>query len=134
MREAGLAELVETWHFGIDEAMARLLKDDRPTAMVGYCHIEALRVTHAAWSHGLVIPTDLSLVAFNDLPMTQYMTPPLTVVSFDTAEMGRIGAEMLVNRIRLGADAVIDDVVLPQRVIARGTTAPPPNGERREPR
>jgi LacI family transcriptional regulator len=133
MREAGLAELIDTWHFGIDQAMARLLKDDRPTAMVGYCHIEALRVTHAAWSHGLVIPTDLSLIAFNDLPMTQYMTPPLTVVSFDTAEMGRIGAEMLVNRIRLGADAVIDDVVLPQRVIARGTTAPPPSVERRVP-
>jgi LacI family transcriptional regulator len=92
--------------------------------MIGYCHIEALQVTHAAWSHGLVIPTDLSFIAFNDLLMTRYMTPPLTVVSFDTAEMGRVGAELLVNRIQQGADAKIDDVVLPQRIVARGTTAP----------
>lgn len=126
MREAGLAELSSTWHFGIDEAMARLLAADRPTAMIGYCHVEALRVTHAAWSQGLTIPTDLSLIAFNNLPMTQYMTPPLTVVSFDTAEMGRMGAEMLVERIRLGGGGSIDNVVLCQRVIARGTTAPPP--------
>lgn len=125
MREAGLPELISTWHFGIDEAMARLLGANRPTAMIGYCHIEALRVTHAAWSQGLAIPTDLSLIAFNDLPMTQYMTPPLTVVSFDTAEMGRVGAAMLVERIRLGAGGSIDNVVLCQRVIARGTTAPP---------
>jgi LacI family transcriptional regulator len=126
MREAGLVELIDPWHFGIDEAMARLLRDDRPTAMIGYCHVEALRVTHAAWSQGLVIPTQLSLIAFNDLFMTGYMTPPLTVVSFDTAEMGRIGGEMLVNRIRFGANPAIENVALPQRVIARGTTAPPP--------
>jgi DNA-binding LacI/PurR family transcriptional regulator len=125
MREAGLTELISTWHFGIDEAMGRLLGPNRPTAMIGYCHIEALRVTHAAWSQGLAIPTDLSLIAFNDLFMTQFMTPPLTVVSFDTSEVGRVGAEMLVKRIRGGPDAAIENVVIRQRVIARGTTAPP---------
>lgn len=125
MREAGLAALVTTWHFGIDEAMGRLLAPDRPTAMIGYCHVEALRVTHGAWSQGLVIPTDLSLIAFNDMSMTQYMTPPLTVVSFDTTEMGRLGAAMLVDRIRLGPHASIENVVLRQRVVVRGTTASP---------
>jgi LacI family transcriptional regulator len=125
MREAGFEELIDTWHFGIDEAMARLLADDRPTAMVGYCHVEALRVTHGAWSQGLSIPTDLSLITFNDMSMTQYMTPPLTVVRFDTAELGRLGAEMLVDRIRGGKQASIENAVLRQRVVVRGTTAPP---------
>ncbi len=124
MEEAGLSAMASTWHFGTDDAMARLLKPDRPTAMIGYCHIEAFRITHAAWSHGLVIPTDFSLIAFNDLLVTRYMSPPLTVVSFDTAEMGRMGAEMLINRLRLGDDASIENVVLPQNVVARGTTAP----------
>jgi LacI family transcriptional regulator len=125
MREAGLSEFIDTWHFGIDEAMGRLLAQDRPTAMVGYCHVEALRVTHGAWSQGLVIPTDLSLITFNDMSMTQYMTPPLTVVRFDTAEMGRLGAEMLVERIQKGSQAKLENVVLRQRVVVRGTTAPP---------
>jgi DNA-binding LacI/PurR family transcriptional regulator len=125
MREAGLTDQISTWHFGIDEAMARLLAPDRPTAMVGYCHVEALRVTHGAWSQGLVIPTDLSLITFNDMSMTQYMTPPLTVVRFDTAEIGRLGAKMLVDRIRQGPQAQIENAVVRQRVVVRGTTAPP---------
>jgi LacI family transcriptional regulator len=125
MNEAGLAPFVSTWHFGIDEAMGRLLAADRPTAMIGYCHVEALHVTHGAWSQGLAIPTDLSLIAFNDMSMTQHMTPPLTVVSFDTAEMGRLGAAMLVERIQHGPQAQIENAVLRQRVVVRGTTAPP---------
>jgi LacI family transcriptional regulator len=125
MGEAGLEASSSTWHFGIDEAMGRLLAPDRPTAMIGYCHVEALRVTHGAWSQGLAIPTDLSLITFNDMSMTQYMTPPLTVVRFDTAEMGRLGAAMLVERIQQGPLAKIKNAVLRQRVVVRGTTAPP---------
>jgi LacI family transcriptional regulator len=125
MGEAGLEAYSSTWHFGIDEAMGRLLAPDRPTAMIGYCHVEALRVTHGAWSQGIAIPTDLSLITFNDMSMTQYMTPPLTVVRFDTAEMGRLGAAMLVDRIQQGPLAKIENAVLRQRVVVRGTTAPP---------
>jgi len=125
MQEAGLEQLIDNWHFDVDEAMGRLLAQDRPTAMIGYCHVEALRVTHGAWSQGLAIPGDLSLIAFNDMSMTQYMTPPLTVVSFDNAEMGRLAAAMLIDRIRQGPQATVENKVIRQRVVVRGTTAQP---------
>ncbi len=125
MRDGGLADLICNWHCGIDEAMARLLSAHRPTAMIGYCHVEAIGVSHAAWSHGCSIPTDLSLITFNDMAITEKMTPPLTVIGYDAAEMGRIGAKKLVDLIESDLEGDASNVVLPERLILRSTTAPP---------
>lgn len=123
MREAGLGDAIEVWRCDTDEAMAKLHGPQAPTAMVGYCHVEALRVTHAAWAHGMAIPTDLSLIAFNDMAMTECMTPPLTVVGFDTAKMGRLGANMLISQVESPDDGEVDNVLLPQKLVVRSTTA-----------
>ncbi len=125
MREAGLDSQIDMWHCGIDQAMDRVLTPDGPTAVLGYCHIEALQITQAAWAHGLAIPTNLSLVAFNDMPMTACMTPPLTVVGFDTAEVGRLGADLLVAQVNGEAGATPINHTLRERLVIRGTTAPP---------
>ena len=127
MREAGLEEQNTQWQCSTDEAMARLLSPNAPTAMIGYCHVEALRITHAAWAHGLSIPADLSFVAFNDMTMVEHMTPPLTVVGFDTTEMGRIGAELLLKQIESPDDPPPEDVLVRERLIVRSTTATPKN-------
>ncbi|MEO0530458.1 MAG: LacI family DNA-binding transcriptional regulator [Planctomycetota bacterium] len=123
MDEAGLGEHVSVLHGKTEELVDRLHKADPPTAMVGYCHIEAMRVMHAAWSHGMSVPTDLSIVAFNDIAMTECLTPALTVMGFDTREMGRAGAEMLISRINSPDDPPPSDVVVPLRLVVRGTTA-----------
>ncbi|QEG36430.1 LacI family DNA-binding transcriptional regulator [Bythopirellula goksoeyrii] len=125
IEEAGDCVRGETWQIGSDEAIDRLLTHDRPTALLGYCHVEALKITHAAWAHGLSIPTDLSLIAFNDIMMTRHMTPPLSVVGYDMKEMGHRGAEMLVRCIEKPASKKLQNVVLRQKLIIRGTTAPP---------
>jgi LacI family transcriptional regulator len=131
--EAGPHVRGEVWKFSNEEAVDRLLDRQRPTAMLAYCQIEALAIAHAAWAHGLSIPQELSLVAFNDILVTKYMTPPLTVVKYDWEEMGRRGAEMLLKRIESPAashgaitESHEENIVLPPRLIVRGTTAPPP--------
>lgn len=126
MAEAGCGESGMVWQMSFEEAINRLVADDRPTALIGYCHLEALRIAHAAWTIGLSIPTDLSLVGFNDTWVTECTTPALTVVGFDREEMGRRGAELLVSQIESPEDPTPDDVVVPERLIVRGTTAPPP--------
>lgn len=126
MLEAGLGAEIRFWRGDADDVMSKLTGPDAPTAVIGYCHVEALRLTHAAWSHGVSIPTDLSLVAFNDMAMTRFMTPALTVVGFDTAEMGRVGARKLVSQINKEAgSAPTQHVILGHRLVVRGTTAPP---------
>lgn len=124
MSKAGLADQITVWRCDTHNAMRQLLGPNAPTAMIGYCHVEAQQITHAAWSHGLAIPTDLSLIAFNDIKMVECMTPPLTVVGFDTAELGRVGANLLVSQIGLGKQGKPSSVTLGQKLVIRGTTAP----------
>lgn len=125
MSEARLEDEVTIWCCDTDESMGRLMTGDRPTAMVCYCHVEAMRIANAAWSHGLSVPGDLSLVAFNDIAITEWMTPPLTVVGFDTAEMGQIGAKMLISQITEAGQPRPDDVAIREKLVVRGTTTPP---------
>lgn len=125
MCEAGLSDKMAVWHCSTDEATGKLLAPDRPTAIVGYCHLEAFRITHAAWSHGLSIPTDLSIIAFNDIRITEYTVPPLSVVSFDTGEIGRLGAQMLVDQIANPEAPRPENRLVRERLVIRGTTAPP---------
>lgn len=123
MDGAGLAKSGEVWRCDAAVAMDRLRAAGAPTAMVCYCHVEALRISREAWAHGLSIPADLSLVAFNDTWVIECMTPPLTVVAFDRKEMGRRAAQLLVERIETPDGAKQENVVIPERLVIRGTTA-----------
>lgn len=125
MKEAGLADLVDFFHVGDEELPKHLIhRPDRPTAVLCYCHVEAMSVYLTAWRHGLRIPTDLSVIGFNDLQMIRYMTPPLTTMGFGTAHIGKVGAQLLVRHIE-NPHAEVERVVINHKLIERDSTAPP---------
>jgi DNA-binding LacI/PurR family transcriptional regulator len=118
----------ELWHTGEAEAIERLIRSDRPTALICYCHFEATLVMNAMWHYGVKIPGDLSLVGFNDVFATEYMTPPLTTVGFDAQRIGVLGAEMIVRSLSgegFEADGAERSHRIKTRLIVRGSTAPP---------
>ncbi len=47
----------------------------------------------------IIIPDDIGLVGFDDLPWLNYMNPPLTVNSLPMHEIGKKACEILLNRI-----------------------------------
>jgi LacI family transcriptional regulator len=127
MKAAGLAHAIRFYHLPEDKmADALFAGPDRPTAVLCYCHVEALAVFLAAWRHGVRIPDQLSVIAFNDLPMTGYMTPPLTTMGFNTAHIGRVGADLLVKQIE-NEESEPERVVITEKLIERQSTAPPPS-------
>lgn len=79
---------------------------------------------HAARAAGLAIPGDLSVVGFDDLPLTQWPDPPLTTVHQPLARMGATAAEFV---LALAAGRTIDHDRLerPTKLVVRGSTAPP---------
>ncbi|MCC6492736.1 MAG: LacI family DNA-binding transcriptional regulator [Pirellulales bacterium] len=125
MKEAGLQDAIRFCHLP-EEELPRVLfaGDDRPTAVLCYCHVEAMAVYLAAWQHGVKIPDDLSVIAFNELQFAHYMTPPLTTMAFNTAHIGRVGANLLVRQIET-KDAEPERVVLTEKLMERLSTAPP---------
>jgi len=64
-----------------------LSRPDRPTAIFASNDLQALGVYQAAREAGLRIPEDLSVVGFDDLPVTALADPPMTTVHQPLVEM-----------------------------------------------
>lgn len=78
----------------------------RPTAVLGILDKYAIAVLHAARSIGLVVPRDLSVIGFGDIPEAENSKPPLSTFAQHSRSNGEMIADMIVNRIEAGAEAV----------------------------
>jgi LacI family transcriptional regulator len=67
----------------------------------------------------------VAVVGFDDFELADIFDPPITVVTPDPLEMGRVAAEMLFARLR-GDDHPIQRVTLGISLIARGSGELPP--------
>ena len=69
------------------------------TAIFCFNDIAAIGAIRAFKDAGLSVPDDVSVVGFDDIQSAAYSTPSLTTVRQPLAEMGRCGAEVLLERI-----------------------------------
>jgi DNA-binding LacI/PurR family transcriptional regulator len=124
MTEAGLAprEFVQAPE---EDAIDMLVRGQpRPTAIVCYSNLESTLIVHAMWQYGISIPGELSVIGFNDVFATRYMTPPLTTVGYDAAKIGELGAQLVLKEIvspDAGEPAVL---TVKPKLIVRSSTGP----------
>ena len=107
------------------EGASRLLSlPDRPTAVFAASDQMALGVYEAARQRGLLVPEDLSVVGFDDLPQACWSSPPLTTVRQPLSEMGMLAVRTV---LRLLNDEHLESpkVELATEVVVRDSTAPP---------
>ena len=71
-----------------------------PTAIFAANDESALGVVKAATEIGMVIPSDLSLVGFDNIPEAAYLNPGLTTVDQYIVKMGYVATKMLVDLIQ----------------------------------
>ncbi|MFI0897561.1 LacI family DNA-binding transcriptional regulator [Streptomyces sp. NPDC020983] len=95
---------------------------DPPTAVFTSNDVITLGVLDA-----LGHPAPLALVGFDDLPLAERLTPPLTVVSQDPVALGGTAANLLFSRIA-GDRSAPRSVVLLTRFVVRGSGGPAPAG------
>jgi DNA-binding LacI/PurR family transcriptional regulator len=120
-------------------AVTLLDRPDPPTAILCFSDMIALDVLDTARSRGLRVPDDLSVVGFDDAPAAARADPALTTVHQDVEAKGRAAVAGLVAEIRRrsgvddGFDGKLDGkvtpgehIVLPTRLVVRGSTGPPP--------
>jgi DNA-binding LacI/PurR family transcriptional regulator len=72
------------------EAGQVLASDPEVTAVLCGNDDLALGVMRAMHKAGRAIPGDVSVVGFDDMPVAEFLTPPLTTVRLDFAELGRV--------------------------------------------
>ena len=95
-----------------------------PTAIYTGSLTQAVGALHVAFERGLRVPDDFSLIASGELPLANYLNPPLTSISLPLAELGAAAVDALVGQL---AGAEPRDVVVETHpeVIVRSSTAPP---------
>jgi DNA-binding LacI/PurR family transcriptional regulator len=75
----------------------RLAADPEVTAVLCGNDDLALGVMRAMHAAGLSIPGDVSVAGFDDTPQAEFLTPPLTTVRLDFAELGRACFALLLS-------------------------------------
>lgn len=106
MMEAGLTVRPE-WvllgdysrQYGRQATETLLAGDTMPTAVLACSDYIAIGVLQAMRNVGKVVPDDLSLVGFDDMPFAELVDPALTTVQQPIAEMGRVAFERLLALI-----------------------------------
>jgi DNA-binding LacI/PurR family transcriptional regulator len=102
---------------------ARLLLDarSRATAIVCLSDELALGVIAELAANGVGVPSDVSVVGFDDSPVAALATPPLTTVRQPARHKGATAARRLLDR--LGGAEPGNPVVLATELVIRGSTA-----------
>lgn len=110
---------------GYQAALQLLKLPARPTALIAINDLLAIGALRAAGDLGLHVPTDVSLVGYDDIHMAKYLVPRLTTVSKDSTRLGREAVKQLLARIA-DPDLPRQKMSLPPRLIIRESTGPAP--------
>ena len=101
-----------------------MIEDFAPTAIVAGADLIALGAIDAARAQGLDVPSDFSVVGFDDLPQAAQSFPGLTTVRQPLHDMGETGARALLSLID-GQQLLMDRLILPTELVVRNSTAAP---------
>lgn len=119
-------ELVLEGHYNFQggyDQMNRLLEAGlRPTAVIAINDYAALGVRQSAAEHGLRIPEDISLVAFDNTELCCLIDPPLTSIDYQYPLFGRMLVETAVAAIE-GREVPTLQWIRPQ-LMARASSGP----------
>jgi DNA-binding LacI/PurR family transcriptional regulator len=127
-QQAGAGERrVERTMFSLEggqAAASRLLREGA-TGIVCASDPLALGAVRAARRAGLHVPSDVSVVGFDDSALMSCTDPPLTTVRQPIEAIGRAAVEMLTGQIE-GAAVSAEELFFEPELVARGSTAAAP--------
>jgi len=136
--EAAGAEFRDEWvlpgdftESGGHSAAERFLAlDPRPTAIFAANDSMAIGAISRLREAGLVVPDDVAVAGFDDIPIAAYVTPPLSSVQVAIAELGSRAVGRLVEAIEEKNQHVRRQEVLPTRLVIRASCGAPRRGAR----
>lgn len=129
--EAGIPfdpALIEAGQFHYEDGVAAgtriLTMPDRPTAIFAGNDLQAFGVYESARVLGLVVPDDISVVGYDDVPSASWMGPKLTTVHQPLIEMAE-QATRLVLALRDDPHRKLVRIDLATSLVVRASTSPP---------
>ena len=111
-----------TFESGVAAGQALVEMESRPTAIFACNDEMAIGAMIAARRSGLRIPEDLSIVGFDDTPLSSHVWPSLTTVRWPIVDMARTAALKLIAPEDAEANA---RWLLPSSLVERSSVIPP---------
>lgn len=93
----------------------------RPTAVVAVSDLVAAGVMHEARERGVVVGRDLSVVGFDDEPMSEYLHPALTTMAQPLDAIASMVVEILDRVVNQGNGGLHQHLVAPRLVVREST-------------
>jgi LacI family transcriptional regulator len=104
-------------------AAAILLEKNPPSAIFAGNDMIGIGVLRAAAERNIRVPTELSVIGFDDIQMSRYVYPALTTVGQSILQLGEMAAEVLLRRIA-APDLATDQRIVTPSIVLRESTAP----------
>jgi LacI family transcriptional regulator len=111
-----------TQQSGYEFTKQAMTQSSKPTAIFGANNFIAIGIIKALRDFRINVPGDVSIVAFDDFPESMLVAPFLTFAEQPAYEMGRLATELLLKRISGELSDGYQQLVLPTRVVERGST------------
>ena len=128
LEEAGISfdpELTAYGDYGFNsgyKAAKKLLSlNNRPEAIFAISDIMAIGAIKAIRENGLRIPSDISVMGFDDISFALMYDPPLSTVSQPKYELGKTAVELLMRQLDK-QNKEPEDIILPYKLVIRGST------------
>lgn len=121
-----LSEVTQSPEAGYRHTQELLEKTRDFTAMFCFNDISAIGAIRAIRDAGLRIPSDISVIGFDDIITAAYCEPPLTTVKQPLREMGLRAAQILLARIADSDEEFPPEIVMEPALIVRESTGPAP--------
>jgi DNA-binding LacI/PurR family transcriptional regulator len=108
-----------------DDGFARLpeLLTAGVTGVIAFSDIVAIGALARLRELSIEVPTELSVIGFDDIPVAAFLGPPLTTVTLPKEELGRRAWALLHAQMQSGD--VAPEQLLPATLTTRSSTAPP---------
>jgi len=103
-------------------AMQHLLSaGKRFTAVVCFNDMSAIGAIRALQDFGLRVPLDVSVIGFDDIKTAAFHNPRLTTIRQPLANMGRIAAQCILNRLH-GTERFREQIIVEPELMVREST------------
>jgi LacI family transcriptional regulator len=117
----------ETTTYEEGRRLMNLILDNDPgalTAVFAHNDLMAIGALDAMSERGLRCPQDISIIGYNDAPMVDHVSPPLTTIRLPAMELGRLAGESVINLLER-SEIPPTSASVPPELVVRASTAPP---------
>ena len=105
-------------------AMVDILKlDQLPTAVLASNDLTAIGVMRAVYAAGLRVPEDISVVGFDDIALSSFMSPRLTTIRLSRADIAEFAFASLYAASQRGENQGLTHLVRAELIIRESTAA-----------